>query len=217
MKLSKHDWQTRRREYGGLSLSKQEICADPIEQFEKWFTEVIATEQTDATAMHLATVDENGCPDSRVVLLKGIEKHAFLFYTNYQSAKGIQLRAHPYAALTFYWPSLARQVRIRGHVSQVDEVSSDAYFANRPRMSQLSAWASPQSQVLADRLTLESRMQTVMERYADGQSIPRPDDWGGYALSADTVEFWQGRDNRLHDRIRYYKKNGRWQFERLAP
>lgn len=212
-------WRTLadiRRDYGDLRLDDQHVLADPFEQFQCWFNDVLAREKQDPTAMVLSTVDEEGLPDSRVVLLKGIEDGCFLFYTNYESAKAIQLNHHPYAALNFYWPEMARQVRIRGMVEKISEVLSDAYFASRPLGSQLSALVSPQSRPVASRQELEQAFNRVMAELHQ-QPIVRPDHWGGYRVIPMAMEFWQGRDNRLHDRLLYLKQPEGWQYCRLAP
>ncbi len=205
-----------RREYGELHLNENSIQTDPFAQFSVWFEEILANEKNDPTAMVLSTVDERNHPDSRVVLLKGVENGTFLFYTNYQSIKAKQLDQRPYAALNFYWAQMARQVRIRGSVEKVGTEESDRYFSSRPIKSQLSAIASPQSREVADRATLESALNTLIAK--NGQSpVLRPEFWGGYRVIPDEIEFWQGRDNRLHDRIQYYYAEGRWQHRRLAP
>lgn len=212
-------WRTLtdiRREYGELHLSEAEAMDDPLAQFRLWFEEVLKAEIHDPTAMVLSTADAQGMPDSRVVLLKGFEDGAFVFYTNYQSAKAMQLQTRPYAALNFYWPHMARQVRIRGRVKQASASLSDDYFASRPRTSQLSAIISPQSQALADRNELEARLNLCIEKLGQNAVI-RPQYWGGYLVMPDEIEFWQGRDNRLHDRVHYYRENGQWQHRRLAP
>ena len=206
-----------RREYGQLSLSEASAHESPLAQFEDWFAEVVDIEKSDPTAMVLSTIDEQGHPDSRVVLLKGLHDGSFVFYTNYQSPKAEQIRHHPYVALNFYWPELARQVRIRGTVTQVSHATSDAYFASRPIASQLSAIASPQSREINSREVLE---QTLNQLIAIHQQKPiiRPNHWGGYEVRPQEIEFWQGRDNRLHDRVHYYQdKQGKWIHRRLAP
>ena len=205
-----------RREYGLLSLSEKEAKDSPIEQFEIWFSDVLQSEKSDPTAMVLSTVDEQGCPDSRVVLLKGTKDGSFIFYTNYLSNKSIQLQHMPYAALNFYWPEMARQVRIRGHVIRVSDKESDAYFASRPKASQLSALLSPQSALIQDRLVLDSQLNELIAAYQQ-KPVVRPEHWGGYAVIPSEFEFWQGRDNRLHDRIHYYLDEDHWQHRRLAP
>ncbi|KTD22218.1 pyridoxamine 5'-phosphate oxidase [Legionella lansingensis] len=212
-------WQTLadiRREYGELSLSEESVADCPIAQFKQWFEEVLPGETTDPTAMVLSTVDDRGFPDSRVVLLKGLEHEAFIFYTNYQSTKALQLAHTPYAALNFYWPGMARQVRIRGRVKRTSKKQSDNYFYSRPRSSQLSAIVSVQSQEIPDRSSLEEALNKLIATYGQ-KPLLRPKQWGGYLVIPDEIEFWQGRDNRLHDRIFYYKKKGQWVHCRLAP
>ena len=205
-----------RRDYGQLSLSGANAKDCPIAQFESWFADVVKTEKSDPTAMVLSTVDERGDPDSRVVLLKGIHRGAFVFYTNYQSAKAEQIRHHPAVALNFYWPEMARQVRIRGVVTRTSKAKSDEYFASRPITSQLSAISSPQSREIAGREFIE---QMLNELIAEHQQKPvlRPLHWGGYKVMPQEIEFWQGRDNRLHDRIHYYQQAGKWIHRCLAP
>lgn len=213
------NWRTLadiRREYGELSLDENAILDSPIAQFKAWFEESLKTEQSDPTAMVLSTVDENGCPDSRVVLLKGLEQDAFVFYTNYQSAKAMQLHHQPYAALNFYWPQMARQIRVRGRVKKTTKAQSDDYFSSRPVMSQYSAIASPQSHKIDDRASLERTLNELIEKYGQAPVL-RPEFWGGYQVIPDEIEFWQGRDNRLHDRIHYFKSQNKWEHRRLAP
>lgn len=214
-----NDWRAMtdiRREYGGLALNEETVQQCPITQFKRWFEEVLLTEISDPTAMVLSTVDQTGHPDSRVLLLKGLEDDAFIFYTNYQSTKGLQLRQMPYAALNFYWPQMARQVRVRGRIKRVSAAQSDVYFASRPVASQISAIASAQSREIADRKSLEDRVNTLNLKY-EQKAIARPRFWGGYMLLPEEMEFWQGRDNRLSDRIYYCKKKGKWTHCRLAP
>ncbi|GGI88906.1 pyridoxamine 5'-phosphate oxidase [Legionella impletisoli] len=205
-----------RREYGNLSLSKQSAALTPFEQFERWFQEVVETEISDPTAMVLATADEHAHPDTRVVLLKGIENNAFLFFTNYRSTKAIQIEHNPHVSLNFFWPEMSRQVRIRGTVQRASKKLSDVYFSSRPLHSQYSAISSPQSQVIKDRSELEQRFNELVAKHQQAP-VMRPEYWGGYLVSPETVEFWQGRDSRLHDRIRYFLKNDHWHKERLAP
>ncbi|MCP0913934.1 MULTISPECIES: pyridoxamine 5'-phosphate oxidase [Legionella] len=212
-------WKTLaeiRRDYGTLSLSEEHLPESPVAQFEIWFAEVLQVEKSDPTAMVLSTVDEQGFPDSRVVLLKGLEDGAFIFYTNYQSSKAQQMNKTPYAALNFYWPEMARQVRVRGRVKQVSASESDAYFAKRPHINQLSAMASPQSQQIESRAELEQRLNELITKYQQ-EPVLRPAYWGGYKVIPDEIEFWQGRDNRMHDRIHYFQQHGRWHHRRLAP
>ncbi len=205
-----------RRDYGDLNLDEKSVTPDPIEQFKQWFEEIIQNERNDPTAMVLSTVDAQGNPDSRVVLLKSIEDSNFLFYTNYLSAKGMQIENKPYVALNFYWPEMARQVRIRGAVKKVSEEDSDAYFSSRPIKSQLSAVISPQSHEIPDRATLEKSLNDLIIQHGQ-ESVIRPKHWGGYMVIPDEIEFWQGRDNRLHDRIQYYRQDRQWLHRRLAP
>ncbi|MCC5016288.1 MULTISPECIES: pyridoxamine 5'-phosphate oxidase [unclassified Legionella] len=212
-------WRTLaeiRREYGDLNLNEENIEECPITQFKHWFEDVLLSEKSDPTAMVLSTVDEKGYPDSRVVLLKGLDEGTFIFYTNYGSSKSVQLGRIPYAALNFYWPQMARQVRIRGRVKRTTKKQSDTYFASRPVTSQLSAIASPQSQKISDRKSLEQSLNELIEQHGQ-EPIVRPRHWGGYIVIPDEIEFWQGRDNRLHDRIFYYKSKGQWIHCRLAP
>ena len=173
-------------------------------------------EQDDSTAMVLSTVDAEGRPDSRMVLLKGLESDAFVFYTNYNSPKSLEIQATPTVCLNFYWPKMVRQVRIRGLVHRVSDQQSDAYFSSRPRLSQLSAIASSQSSVIENREILEQRWHALEQLYRD-KPIPRPTFWGGFAVTPWEMEFWQGRSNRLHDRIRYTRTGDRWHMCRLAP
>lgn len=213
------DWRTIadiRRDYGDLSFNEQQAYHHPIQQFKKWFTEVEIVEKSDPTAMVLSTVDQQGLPDSRVVLLKGLEEESFIFYTNYNSHKSLQLNHTPYAALNFYWPQMARQVRVRGQVTKTSSQQSDHYFASRPIESQLSAIASPQSQEIASRKTLDEAFNHLVAEHQK-KAIVRPSHWGGYILSPEKIEFWQGRDNRLHDRLYYVKQDQQWICRRLAP
>lgn len=205
-----------RREYGTCALLENNIAPDPITQFNIWFDEIFSKE-LEPTAMTLATVDASGMPDVRIVLLKGIQKEKFIFYTHYDSAKGQELAHNPKAALNFFWRESIRQVKIRGVAHKVSEQASDEYFASRPRLSQLSAAASHQSHLLASRSVLEDKITEIEQRYKPDQPIQRPQQWGGYAISPLEIEFWQGRDNRLHDRIRYRKENMHWIIERLSP
>lgn len=205
-----------RRDYGELQLSEKSAENDPISQFKLWFDDVLQNEKNDPTAMVLSTVDEKGYPDSRVVLLKGLDEGNFIFYTNYQSVKAIQIQKNPYAALNFFWPQMARQVRIRGRVRKISTEQSDAYFSSRPLKSQYSAIISPQSQEIEDRALLEEELNQLIQRHGQ-KPVVRPDNWGGYMIIPDEIEFWQGRDNRLHDRIHYYRQDNRWLHRRLAP
>ncbi len=201
-------------DYRWGTLTLDELDPDPIAQFRKWFDES-APHMPIPDAATLATVDEHGAPDARVVLCRGVDDDGFVFYTNYNSAKGQQLAHNNAATMLFFWDRFERQVRIRGPVHAIDAARSDAYFQRRPRGSQIAATASAQSEVIASRDELETRVADLTARL-DGQPIPRPSHWGGYKLVATTIEFWQGRESRLHDRLKY-KKTKTWQIERLAP
>lgn len=205
-----------RRDYGNLSLDDGFAAADPIEQFQNWFEDVLSINKSDPTAMVLSTTDQQGYPDSRVVLLKGLSEEGFVFYSNYNSAKAQQLALQPKAALNFYWPELSRQVRIRGDVIKTSAELSDNYFSSRPLMSQLSAIISPQSQKIPNRAYLDEQLNLLSMKQGQ-EPVVRPEYWGGFILHPIDIEFWQGRDNRLHDRIHYVKKAGHWLQHRLAP
>jgi pyridoxamine 5'-phosphate oxidase len=205
-----------RKEYARRGLSASDLAASPIAQFRNWFDEAVAAFVPEPNAMTLATATPDGRPSARIVLLKGLDEVGFVFYTNYESRKGEQLAANPWAALIFFWPELERQVRIEGPVVQVSPAESDAYFRSRPAGSRLGAWASAQSRVIPNREVLEQRMQELEAAYQD-QDIPRPPHWGGFRVQPNTVEFWQGRPSRLHDRLRYRLDDGTWIVERLSP
>lgn len=197
-------------------LSKDSAEFDPIAQFARWYEQALAAERPLPNAVALATATRAGRASLRMVLLKGFDAHGFVFYTNYRSRKGRELTRNARASLLFYWGGLGRQVRVDGIVKKVTARESDEYFATRPRGSQLSAWASAQSEVVASRATLERRFAVFARKYPD--AVPRPPHWGGYCLVPDAIEFWQGRDDRLHDRILYRRgPRGRWVTERLAP
>jgi len=196
-------------------LRREDLDEDPIAQFEAWF-ELAEREAPLPEAMTLATVDGDGAPDARMVLLKGVDSSGFRFHTNYESAKAGQLEGERGGALVIYWRELDRQVRVRGDVERLSESESDAYFATRPRDSQLGAWASPQSAPIASREELDEQVAAIEARFEGGE-IPRPPHWGGYLLRPRTIEFWQGQVGRLHDRFRYTRGDGAWTIERLAP
>lgn len=198
-------------------LDEASADADPIRQFQAWYRDAEATPMREPSAMTLATVGEGGRPSARIVLLKGVDERGFVFFTNYQSRKAGELEHDPWAALVFHWQELVRQVRVEGRVEKVPPEESDAYFKTRPRGSQIGAWASAQSRAIESRSELERRAAEIAAAHGD-QEIPRPPHWGGYRLSPDAIEFWQGRLDRLHDRLRYSRVNaGGWTRERLSP
>jgi pyridoxamine 5'-phosphate oxidase len=212
-----NDIEKLRQEYSKASLDSANVNANPIQQFEKWFSEAQQTNVPEPNAMSLATVASNGRPSLRIVLLKGIENGNFLFYTNYQSKKGIQLADNPACALTFFWPELERQIRVEGVVERLSPEKSTDYFQSRPRGSQLGAWASPQSSSIKDRSILEQRLHEMEKKFEGVDKLPKPEQWGGYSVIPHVIEFWQGRRNRLHDRIEFTKSDGVWKMVRLAP
>ena len=206
-----------RYEHAAHGLRRRDLDPDPIKQFSNWFTAAIEAEIRDVNATSLATAGHDGKPTVRIVLLKGFDSDGFVFFTNYESEKGVQLEANPYAALAFYWIELDRQIRISGKAERTSREESERYFRSRPIGSQLGAWASRQSEVLDGRRVLDARMAEMTEHYAD-KPIPLPPHWGGYRVKPDVIEFWQGRPNRLHDRFRYrLQSDGSWLIERLAP
>jgi pyridoxamine 5'-phosphate oxidase len=206
-----------RKEYSRATLDTSNVLPDPIKQFEKWFDEAVQAGISEPNAMHLATVNEQGKPSSRIVLLKGLEKNGFVFYTNYHSKKGKELEANPACAITFFWADIERQVRIEGVAARVDDTTSDTYFQSRPRGSQIGAWASPQSSVIQNRTILEERATQIEKKFENLKVLPRPHQWGGYSIEPFLIEFWQGRGSRLHDRIQFTKIDGMWKINRLAP
>lgn len=206
-----------RRDYQLAELDETICGDDPLIFFGKWFAEAEAAQIGEVNAMALATVDAASKPHARIVLLKGLDEKGFVFYTNYQSAKGNELNANPHAALIFFWKELERQVRIEGAITKTSETESNQYFNSRPEGSRLSAWASPQSQLIANRTVLDDNYKRYHQKYS-GTVIPRPENWGGYRLTPSSVEFWQGRSNRLHDRLLFEKNdNNKWEKKRLAP
>ena len=209
--------ESLRSNYALSGLNETDLLDTPFQQFQRWLEQAIAAELPEPNAMTLATLSKEGKPIARMVLLKGLDEKGFVFYTNYDSAKGKQLTETDSAALVFWWAGLERQVRVEGTVEKVSSEESDAYFQSRPKASQLGAWASPQSQVIENREVLEKRLAQFEEKYAI-EKVPRPPHWGGFRVIPTAIEFWQGRPSRLHDRIRYeLDEKGDWFYQRLAP
>lgn len=205
-----------RRDFAKEELLESVVHEDPIKQFSKWFEQAMSSDLLDANAMSLSTATEEGIPSSRIVLLKGIDEHGFRFYTNYKSRKGKELKQNPHAALCFYWAPLERQVRIEGSVEKLSRKQSETYFHERPRLSQLGAWASEQSTKVESRAALEDQFRSIKERFK-GKKVPLPDFWGGFRLKPSRIEFWQGRPGRMHDRICYEREGDQWNIFRLSP
>jgi pyridoxamine 5'-phosphate oxidase len=205
-----------RKNYSLGSLDEADLDRDPIRQFEKWFAQAIKAQLPEPNAMTLATVDSRGHPSARIVLIKGVDPRGFVFFTNYESRKGREIAKNPRASLLFHWVELERQVRIEGRVEMTSAAESDAYYASRPLESRIGAWASAQSQEIESRAALEAREREIIAQY--GEHPPRPPHWGGYRVVPDTIEFWQGRPSRLHDRMRYTRDgSGAWRIARLSP
>jgi pyridoxamine 5'-phosphate oxidase len=204
-----------RKDYKLASLNESDAYPDPFRQFDKWLAESIKAEIPEPNAMTLATVTADGKPSARIVLLKGCDDRGFAFYTNYDSRKGRELATHPHACLVFHWVELERQVRIEGRVEKASVDEADTYFASRPLLSRVGAVASPQSRVIESRGWLEAQFAAAQARF--GESVPRPAHWGGYRVVPELIEFWQGRRNRLHDRLLYRHSDKEWLIERLAP
>jgi pyridoxamine 5'-phosphate oxidase len=206
-----------RKDYSQRSFSETDAHPDAIQQFEQWWAEALRSEITEVNAMTLATASATGLPAARIVLLKGVDKQGFVFFTNFKSFKGNQLEENPRACLVFFWKELERQIRITGLVQTIATEESNAYYHSRPLASQIGAWASPQSQVIINREWLENEENSYQKKF-NQPIIPRPMHWGGYRVLPTIIEFWQGRPNRLHDRLQYtLQENGLWQIERLAP
>ncbi|WP_299821993.1 pyridoxamine 5'-phosphate oxidase [uncultured Pontibacter sp.] len=206
-----------RTNYTKQELTEASVLQHPIQQFQVWLEQAISAEVQEPTALVLSTVSAEGKPSARVVLLKEINENGFTFFTNYSSRKGQELEQNPYASITFFWPALERQVRVEGSVVKAPAAVSDAYFHSRPVGSQIGAWASPQSQVIKSREELQQTEEVYASKFSGTEVIPRPEHWGGYTLVPTRIEFWQGRPNRLHDRIVYKLTDGNWQLNRLAP
>ena len=206
-----------RKDYLKATLDINAVHPDPVSQFDTWFQEALNAAVLEPSAMALASVNKDGWPSLRIMLLKGIEEGKFIFYSNYKSRKGKELQINPACAATFFWPELERQVRIEGNVELLKRPVTEEYFKTRPRDSQVSAWASPQSESIRDRKVLEDLIEQTEGKFKRYKVLPLPPHWGGYALSPLSVEFWQGRPSRLHDRILYTRKQNTWTIERLAP
>jgi len=204
-----------RKDYKLASLDESDVAVSPLAQFDKWFKEALSAELPEPNAMTLATCDAQARPSARIVLIKGYDERGFVYFTNYESHKAQDLAANNRAALLFFWPELERQIRIQGRVEKISAADSDDYYRSRPLASRIGAWASPQSQVLSSRTSLEARVAAFEAEYGDNP--PRPAHWGGYRVVPQVMEFWQGRRSRLHDRIQYRLNNGVWKIERLAP
>ena len=205
-----------RQDYKLHALLEADANPDPIVQFQTWFNESVAAQLPEPNAMTVATATPDGIPSARVVLLKGFDDRGFVFFTNYDSHKGQELQANPHAAIVFLWTELERQVRIQGTVERISAVESDKYYYSRPAGSRLGAWASEQSEVIADRTVLETRLEQLQTEYPDGD-IARPSHWGGFRVMPTLIEFWQGRSSRLHDRLRYQRVGAGWTIDRLSP
>lgn len=207
-----------RKSYERAALDEYGIDRDPFQQFTIWYDEAVAAGLPEPEAMTLSTATLEGQPSARIVLLRGYDERGFCFFSNYSSQKGQELAANPYAAVTFHWVELERQVRIAGRVEKVTEAESDAYFQSRPSQSRIGAWSSPQSNVISSRDALEELFEKYQKQYLDETAIPRPEHWGGYRVIPERIEFWQGRPNRLHDRLRFIRiDQGPWTLQRLAP
>ncbi|RXK81045.1 pyridoxamine 5'-phosphate oxidase [Filimonas effusa] len=205
-----------RTDYSLKTLDESVIAPDAIDQFTTWWNEAIDSEIEEANVTTVATATKDGIPDARIILLKSYDKKGFVFFTNYNSVKAQELAENPKASMIFFWKELQRQVRVFGTVEKISAADNDEYFNSRPEGSRIGAWASPQSHVIADRTILDQKIEAVKAEFA-GKPIPRPEFWGGYLIKPETVEFWQGRSSRLHDRIKYTRQNNNWKIERLAP
>lgn len=211
------NFDTVRKEYVTQGLTESDLDPNPLTQFQRWYEEAVAANVIEPNAMTLATATRDGIPSARTILLKGFDERGFTFYTNYESQKGKELAGNPNAALVFYWATFERQIRITGVINKISPEESEAYFKSRPMGARLGAWVSLQSQVIPNREVLEERLTELMNEFADTENVPMPPYWGGYCLAPNTIEFWQGRINRLHDRFRYTRQENEWLIERLSP
>ncbi|MEZ4918816.1 MAG: pyridoxamine 5'-phosphate oxidase [Saprospiraceae bacterium] len=215
--MAELDLKALRRSYTKESLSKEDVASSPLVQFKTWFDEAVNSEVLEPNAMTLATADAEGRPSARTVLLKELDASGFVFFTNYESKKGKDMAANPAVSLLFTWLELERQIRIDGRVERITAEESRTYFQSRPKSSQMGAWASPQSRVIQSRHELEHQLENLAIKYAEEEVLPLPAFWGGYRVIPHTIEFWQGRESRLHDRIQYRLTETGWQIDRLAP
>lgn len=206
-----------RKEYSSAFLNEEDVNHNPFKQFELWMHQAVEAEILEPNAMTVSSVSSEGKPSSRIVLLRGFDENGFVFYTNYNSHKGHDMAQNKYACLNFFWPELERQIRIEGSIAKIDQQISTNYFHSRPRESQIGAWASIQSAVIANRKVVEDAFAHYTEKFKDLEEIPKPEHWGGYNIKPTSIEFWQGRPSRLHDRLRYTEVNGAWKIERLSP
>jgi pyridoxamine-phosphate oxidase len=207
---------TLRHDFSSQTLDEKDVNADPIMQFEKWFKEAVDSKVHEPNAMTVCTATKEGKPSARILLLRNFNESGFVFYTNYTSRKGTEIMENPNCALLFFWPELERQVRIEGVLTKQTSDESDIYFNTRPRTSKLGAWTSAQSKVIDNRKVLDEEYDLLSKKYPD-ETVPRPPHWGGYILKPSTIEFWQGRPSRLHDRILFVQENNKWKIQRLAP
>jgi len=206
-----------RKEYSSAFLNEEDVNHNPFKQFELWMHQAVEAEILEPNAMTVSSVSSEGKPSSRIVLLRGFDENGFVFYTNYNSHKGHDMAQNKYACLNFFWPELERQIRIEGSIAKIDQQTSTNYFHSRPRESQIGAWASIQSAVIANRKVVEDAFIYYTEKFKDLELIPKPEHWGGYNIKPTSIEFWQGRPSRLHDRLRYSALNDAWKIERLSP